>query len=555
MVFDGLKKSLWTFRGLSLAIMTICAVLSVLWSPVNARAETRSLKLYYVHTGEKAEIVFKRDGRYDQAGLKRLNVFLRDWRRNEPTNMDPRLFDLIWTVYRASGSREYINVVSAYRSPATNNMLRTRSPNSGVAKNSQHTLGHAMDFYLPDVNLAKLRAIGLKQQVGGVGYYPTSGSPFVHMDVGNVRHWPRMNRNELMALFPDGKTMYIPSDGKPLPGYEQAKADWLARRGAPVLYASATPTQQKRGFFGSLFGKKNQQQETVTIAQAQPQAPAQLRTKAPARVQQVETDGDEDQPMVVALPKKGAPLPETSPLYRKPQQPDADNGKDDTQNAPVMAYANVPVPTFKPGGLTADDDENNDKTVELASVPIPGTRPDQKTDNDNVAVAIAKADVKTEIPTAKSEETANKVPGDDLTALIQANEIIAVPDDDYEEDEDYADADDAQTPDKGMVASVDNSKNAQAVKNTQPAAIPQPTKTTPKADRPDQDDIAKIVANNKAPTASKSASNIAPDEELRKVPSVVFVSGIEKKQEVSRVAQLSGKAIDFHAVTRINETY
>lgn len=555
MVFDGLKKSLWTFRGLSLAIMTICAVLSVLWSPVNARAETRSLKLYYVHTGEKAEIVFKRDGRYDQAGLKRLNVFLRDWRRNEPTNMDPRLFDLIWTVYRASGSREYINVVSAYRSPATNNMLRTRSPNSGVAKNSQHTLGHAMDFYLPDVNLAKLRAIGLKQQVGGVGYYPTSGSPFVHMDVGNVRHWPRMNRNELMALFPDGKTMYIPSDGKPLPGYEQAKADWLARRGAPVLYASAAPTQQKRGFFGSLFGKKNQQQETVTIAQAQPQAPAQLRTKAPARVQQVETDGDEDQPMVVALPKKGAPLPETSPLYRKPQQPDADNGKDDTQNAPVMAYANVPVPTFKPGGLTADDDENNDKTVELASVPIPGTRPDQKTDNDNVAVAIAKADVKTEIPTAKSEETANKVPGDDLTALIQANEIIAVPDDDYEEDEDYADADDAQTPDKGMVASVDNSKNAQAVKNTQPAAIPQPTKTTPKADRPDQDDIAKIVANNKAPTASKSASNIAPDEELRKVPSVVFVSGIEKKQEVSRVAQLSGKAIDFHAVTRINETY
>lgn len=555
MVFDGLKKSLWTFRGLSLAIMTICAVLSVLWSPVNARAETRSLKLYYVHTGEKAEIVFKRDGRYDQAGLKRLNVFLRDWRRNEPTNMDPRLFDLIWTVYRASGSREYINVVSAYRSPATNNMLRTRSPNSGVAKNSQHTLGHAMDFYLPDVNLAKLRAIGLKQQVGGVGYYPTSGSPFVHMDVGNVRHWPRMNRNELMALFPDGKTMYIPSDGKPLPGYEQAKADWLARRGAPVLYASATPTQQKRGFFGSLFGKKNQQQESVTIAQAQPQAPAQLRTKAPARVQQVETDGDEDQPMVVALPKKGAPLPETSPLYRKPQQPDADNGKDDTQNAPVMAYANVPVPTFKPGGLTADDDENNDKTVELASVPIPGTRPDQKTDSDNVAVAIAKADVKTEIPTAKSEETANKVPGDDLTALIQANEIIAVPDDDYEEDEDYADADDAQTPDKGMVASVDNSKNAQAVKNTQPAAIPQPTKTTPKADRPDEDDIAKIVANNKAPTASKSASNIAPDEELRKVPSVVFVSGIEKKQEVSRVAQLSGKAIDFHAVTRINETY
>jgi len=347
--------------------------------------------------------------------------------------------------------------------------------------------------------------------------------------------------------------MYIPSDGKPLPGYEQAKADWLARRGAPVLYANAAPTQQKRGFFGSLFGRKNQQQETVTVAQA----PAQVRTKAPARVQQVEADGDEDQPMVVSLPKKGAPLPETSPLYRKPQQPDAEEDKDDNKTAPVMAFANVPVPTFKPGGLTADNDENNDKTVEIASVPIPETRPDQKTDTDNVALAIAKADVKADIPATKSEAQDDKVPGDDLTALIQANEIIAVPDDDYEEDEDYADADDAQTPDKGMVASVDNSKNAQSgnaqavknaqpVKNTQPAAIPQPTKTTPKADRPDEDDIAKIVANNKAPTASKSASNIAPDEELRKVPSIVFVSGIEKKQEVSRVAQLSGKAIDFH---------
>ena len=104
----------------------------ILFGASNAFAETRTLKVYYIHTKEKAEITFKRNGRYDQAGLRKLNQFLRDWRRNEPTKMDPRLFDLVWETYRAVGARGHINVVSAYRSPATNTMLRSRS--KGVAK-------------------------------------------------------------------------------------------------------------------------------------------------------------------------------------------------------------------------------------------------------------------------------------------------------------------------------------------------------------------------------------------------------------------------------------
>lgn len=528
MVVGGLKRSIWTFRGLSLAILAIGTILSLFGVTANANAETRSLKLYYVHTGEKAEIIFKRDGRYDQAGLKRLNVFLRDWRRNEPTNMDPRLFDLIWSVYRTSGSREYINVVSAYRSPATNNMLRTRSANSGVAKNSQHTLGHAMDFYLPDVNLAKLRAIGLKHQVGGVGYYPTSGSPFVHMDVGSVRHWPRMSRSELMALFPDGKTMYIPSDGKPLAGFEQAKADWLARRGAPVVYASASSSQQKRGFFGSLFGKKNNN-ETVTVANVKPQSPARLPT--PVRQPVIESDTNEDV-LPVALPKSGAPLPEASPLYRNVPQPAVEEDDNDGKGTPVMAYANVPVPTFKPDELTSD----SQATLDVASIPLPAERPARQDEVDNVALAIANSDIKPETLT-------DKVPGDDLTALIEANEIIAVPDDDYEEDADYADADEAQQPDKEMVASVDKSNTSERAK------------TAPKVDRPDKADLESIIADNNLQAEEKDNVNMAPDEELRKVPNVVFVSGLEKKQNISRVAELSGKAIDFHAVARIDDTY
>jgi len=189
---------------------------------VSAHAETRTLKLYNTHTHERDTIIFKRNGKFDRAGLAKVNHMLRDWRRDEPTKMDPELVDLIWEVYRQSGSDDYIHIVSAYRSPATNGMLRKRS--RGVAKNSQHIRGKAMDFFIPDVPLAKLRAIGLRLEVGGVGFYPTSGSPFVHMDTGSVRHWPRMTRKQLVAVFPNGKTLHVPTDGKPLPGYAQALA-------------------------------------------------------------------------------------------------------------------------------------------------------------------------------------------------------------------------------------------------------------------------------------------------------------------------------------------
>jgi uncharacterized protein YcbK (DUF882 family) len=214
----------------------------LLWESANA--ETRKLKLYFLHTGEKATITYKKNGGFVPAGLKKVNYFLRDWRRNEPTKMDPELLDLIWEVYRKSGSRGYVHVISGYRSPATNNMLRKRS--RGVAKNSQHTLGKALDFFLPDVKLAKLRKIGLIKQYGGVGYYPRSGSPFVHMDTGRVRHWPRMSRKELVRVFPNGKTLHVPSDGKPLRGYKQAVASYNSRKSSSKKIVLATGNDEKR---------------------------------------------------------------------------------------------------------------------------------------------------------------------------------------------------------------------------------------------------------------------------------------------------------------------
>lgn len=219
-------------------------------APSAVRAEIRSLKLYNTHTQERETIVYKRGGKYDRAGLAKINRFMRDWRRNEPTKMDPKLLDLVWEAYRKTGSDKHIHVISGYRSPATNNALRKRS--RGVARNSQHTRGKALDFYIPGVPLAKLRSIGLRAHVGGVGYYPRSGSPFVHLDTGSVRHWPRMTRKQLVKVFPKGKTLHVPSDGKPLRGYAAAlAAQKLRGRSGKITIASfddepATPRKAKK---------------------------------------------------------------------------------------------------------------------------------------------------------------------------------------------------------------------------------------------------------------------------------------------------------------------
>jgi uncharacterized protein YcbK (DUF882 family) len=214
-----------------------------------AHSEVRSLSLFNTHTQERASIVFKRNGAYDQNGLSELNRLLRDWRRNEVTRMDPLLFDLVWEVYRETGSHQPIHIVSGYRSPTTNNALRGRS--RGVAKFSQHMLGKAMDFYLPDVPLSRLREVGMKQQLGGVGFYPSSGSPFVHMDTGSVRAWPRMTREQLVRLFPNGRTAHLPADGEPLPGYQQALAEVESRK---ARGGGSTRSSSGGGLLAALFG-------------------------------------------------------------------------------------------------------------------------------------------------------------------------------------------------------------------------------------------------------------------------------------------------------------
>jgi uncharacterized protein YcbK (DUF882 family) len=175
-----------------------------------AEGDTRTITLHHMHTEEDLTITFKVNGRYDEEALKKIDYELRDWRRDETIHMDPRLIDLVWEVHRDVGSSEPVWVVCGYRSPETNTMLRQRS--SGVAKFSQHTLGKAMDFYIPGVPLEKLRAVGLYLQRGGVGFYPTSGSPFVHLDTGSVRHWPAIATDQIPRLMAEGQSLHTAAE-------------------------------------------------------------------------------------------------------------------------------------------------------------------------------------------------------------------------------------------------------------------------------------------------------------------------------------------------------
>jgi uncharacterized protein YcbK (DUF882 family) len=286
--------------------------------------ETRTLSFHHTHSNEDLTVTFKRDGRYDEAALKQLNHYLRDWRNQDETVMDRHLFDIIWEVYRDVDGKQPIQIISAYRSPSTNAMLRRRS--SGVARHSQHMLGHAMDLYIPGVPLEQIRFAGLRLQRGGVGFYPTSGSPFVHLDTGNIRHWPRMTRDQLVRVFPDGRTVHVPTDGTPLKGYELAKAD-IERRGN----GDDAATISKPGVFARLFGggkSGDDEEEAATpvndtvVAAAAPAKSAdpvpvpRAKPQIMAAIQLASADAQ-----LVPAPKAQPPVQTADNTDQKPQSP------------------------------------------------------------------------------------------------------------------------------------------------------------------------------------------------------------------------------------------
>jgi hypothetical protein len=283
-------------------------------------------------------------------------------------------------------------------------MLRHRSAHSGVARFSQHMLGHAMDFYIPGVPLEQVRYAGLRLQRGGVGFYPTSGSPFVHLDTGSIRHWPRMNYDQLAKVFPDGRTVHIPTNGTPMKGYELAKAD-IEKRGD----GDDAGTIGKTSFLASLFkgkgkAKANDDEEeaaapapepsrpapvVVAAAKPAPAAPAPMPRKLAAAIQLASADVQSVQPpkpQAAPVADKVEPRPqtpadiinargfwgdETAPKQATPAQLAAISARKALETADPQPTASVPPAyralAYAPPSASPVDHSN----IVAASAPMP----------------------------------------------------------------------------------------------------------------------------------------------------------------------------------------
>jgi uncharacterized protein YcbK (DUF882 family) len=160
---------------------------TVVLMPVNSTSsvDQRSLSFYHTHTQKSLEIIYAVGGEYVESALEEVNDFLADFRTGDAIVMDPELLDLIYDVRASLSSNGTFEVISAYRSPETNQMLRDAG--RGVAKKSQHLLGKAIDVRLRNVDSSDLRDAALSLRRGGVGYYEKSN--FVHIDTGRVRRW------------------------------------------------------------------------------------------------------------------------------------------------------------------------------------------------------------------------------------------------------------------------------------------------------------------------------------------------------------------------------
>jgi uncharacterized protein YcbK (DUF882 family) len=148
----------------------------------------RVLSFFNTHTGEQLTTCYCAGGQYQPDALASINHILRDFRADETRDIDPKLLDLLHDLGRRLEAESPFHIISGYRSPRTNTLLRARGGSrSGVASGSLHMVGKAIDIRVPRVQLDHLRAAARSLQRGGVGYYPASN--FVHVDTGRVRYW------------------------------------------------------------------------------------------------------------------------------------------------------------------------------------------------------------------------------------------------------------------------------------------------------------------------------------------------------------------------------
>lgn len=486
-------------------------------APVEAEAQSRTLKMYHVHNREHISIVYRRGGSYDAAALKKLNYFFRDWRKSQPTKMDPRLLDVLWEVQRRTGGRE-IHVIGGYRSPATNSMLRSRS--KGVAKNSQHVMGKAADFFIPGVSLKTLRNAGLQLQAGGVGYYPGSGSPFVHMDVGNVRHWPRIGQSELASIMSKGGK--IGSGG--------------------TVMASAS-TKRSGGFLSAFFGRGAEEEDGETVEET----PA---PKQPVKKPVVTARPNNQLPGIEVVPPDQA-----TPAARQPEPvedvvetPETIIAALPTRNIPIPAFAPRPEAEIGPATAAIDSALENAETTEASTAAA------------EIALGIP-------LPSWRPEHELPAQPDADATALLAmaATEVasdvaeVAAP---FPMEKPST----AQAAKQGRIAAKAMPTPSDAPARITTASI-EPVKTTRKASRPTRTEAKPtprpvvvaappasarwaldknyVSAKSKGTTAPSFAYNV-----VRTAPLEVYTAGFQQSSDGGDINRFTGKAVRFLSVAR-----
>ncbi len=180
----ALHHSRRKFIKSSLCVLGATALPSLSFASL-IQGSPRTLQMNNIHTGETLNTQYFDGRQYQLTELQKINHLCRDFRQNEAYNMDKTLFDQISAIQQIIGCDNQVQIISGFRSPATNKMLSQRS--EGVAKKSLHMLGKAIDFRIEGVPLSDVRKAALSLKTGGVGYYPNSN--FVHIDSGRFRTW------------------------------------------------------------------------------------------------------------------------------------------------------------------------------------------------------------------------------------------------------------------------------------------------------------------------------------------------------------------------------
>ena len=243
---------------------------------VVANGDTRSITLQHTHRDDSITVTFKRNGRYDEDGLKKLNYFLRDWRNDDQTRdgaaaVRHPVGGLPRGRRQDADPHRLLLPFARHQRDAAPALARRRPVQPAHARQGDR-LQHRGRCASRICALA-----GLRLQRGGVGFYPGS---FVHVDVGTVRHWPRMTHDQLARVFPNGRTVHVPSDGQPLPGYALALADIEKRGSSPSgmsLAAArnagavsddriASAGSKKGGILSKLFGFSTDEDEDEDCA-------------------------------------------------------------------------------------------------------------------------------------------------------------------------------------------------------------------------------------------------------------------------------------------------